>query len=133
MEKIQIKCDKFSTFQNSLRKNSLLTIESNLSHSQRWGSINYLKSNYLSNETQQSLIIYPYSISNNFLKEVFSRIGVKFTLTNNIRKASLIIGCKRQLQQNPVLKQLALRNEIPIYSFKRITIYQLKKLITFLV
>ena len=133
MEKIQVKCEKFSTFQNSLRKNSLFAVESNFSTHQRWASINHLKSNQLSNETQKNLIVYSYSISNNFLKEAFSKIGVKFILTNNIRKASLIIGCKRQLQQNPVLKQLAFKNEIPIYSFKKITIYQLKKLITFLV
>ena len=133
MEKIQVKCEKFSTFQNSLRKNSLLTAESNFSTHPRWASINNLKSNNLSTETQKNLIIYSYSISNNFLKEAFSKIGVKFILTNNIRKASLIIGCKRQLQQNSILKQLALKNEIPIYSFKKITIYQLKKLITFLI
>ena len=87
----------------------------------------------MSNETQKNLIIYSYSTSNNFLKEVLSKIDVKFILTNNIRKASLIIGSSRQLQQNHRLKQLAFKNEIPIYSLDKINIYQLKKLIKFII
>ena len=133
MEKIQLKCEKFATFQTSLGKNSLSMIDGQLPNLQRWGYINHLKSNRLSNETQKNLIIYSYSTSNNFLKEVLSKIDVKFILTNNIRKASLIIGSSRQLQQNHRLKQLAFKNEIPIYSLDKINIYQLKKLIKFII
>jgi hypothetical protein len=74
-------------------------------------------------------VIYSYSISNNFLKEAFSKIGVKFILTNNIKKASIIIGLKKQLKRNFKLKELAKKKEIPIYSFNQISIYQLTKFI----
>ena len=73
------------------------------------------------------MVIYPYSISNNFLKEALLKIGVKFTLTTNLKKASLIIGLKRQLKQNFKLKELANKKKIPIYSLNQISIYQLTK------
>ena len=74
------------------------------------------------------MVIYPYSISNNFLKEVLSKIGIKFTLTINVKKASLIIGLKRQLRQNFKLKELANKKKIPIYSINQISIYELTRL-----
>jgi hypothetical protein len=54
---------------------------------------------------------------------------VKFILTNNIKKASIIVGLKKQLRQNFKLKELAKKKEIPIYSFSQISIYQLTKFI----
>jgi len=53
------------------------------------------------------LVIYPYSLSSNLLKEVLLKMGLKFVLTNEIRKASLIIGLKKHLKQNFKLITLA--------------------------
>jgi hypothetical protein len=83
----------------------------------------------LSNETSKNLIIYPYSISNNFLREVFNRMGIKCILTNDIDKASVIIGSFYSLQQNPTLNKLALKKQIPIYAFQKISFYQLAKFV----
>jgi hypothetical protein len=35
----------------------------------------------------KKLVIYPYSLSNNLLKEVLIKNGIKFVLTNEIKKA----------------------------------------------
>lgn len=129
MNKIQIKCENFSTFQTSLGKNSLSLIESQASNLNRWTSINHSRIGMSSNEMQKNLIIYAYSVSNNHLKEVFGRIGIKCTLTNDINEASLIIGSFQHLQQNYKLKRLAFQKQIPIYSFDRISLYKLKNFI----
>ena len=74
------------------------------------------------------LIIYPYSISNNLLKEVLLRMGINFILTNEVKKASIIIGLKKHLNKNISLTQFANRCDIPIYSFNTISYYQLVRL-----
>ena len=77
-------------------------------------------------------LIYTYSLSNNLIKEVVSKLGIKLILTKEIKKASLIIGLKKHLRQNIKLKKLALQYGIPIYTLNRASIYQLLKLIQFL-
>ena len=94
-----------------------------------WLSINQTKFHNPMISLSKPLVIYSYSISNNFLKEAFAKTGLKFTLTNKIEKASLIIGLKRNLRQNFKLKELAKRKKIPIYSFNQISLYQLTKFI----
>ena len=80
----------------------------------------------------KNLVIYPYSLSNNLLKEVLLRMGLKFVLTNEIRKASLVIGLKKHLKQNFKLTSLAKQKNIPIYSLNQVSFYQISKLIQFL-
>ena len=72
--------------------------------------------------------IYTYSISNNLLREVLLRMGITFTLTNEIRKANLIIGLRKHLNKNINLIQFANRHRIPIYSFNYISYYKLVRL-----
>lgn len=84
------------------------------------------------NIKSKTLVLYSYSISNNFLKEVFLKLGLKFTLTKNLKKASVIIGLKKDLRKNFKLKKLAKQKKIPIYSFQQISIYQLIKFLKFL-
>ena len=129
MEKIQVKCENFSTIPTSLKTNSIGTSNSKLVLNQRWIHLNSIKTDKLLNETQKILIVYSYSISNNFLKEVFSKMGLKFVLTNDLKKASLVLGSKKHLHQNRHLKELALQKKIPIYSFNEINIYQFTKFI----
>ena len=80
----------------------------------------------------KNLVIYPYSLSNNLLKEVLLKMGFQFVLTNEIRKASLIIGLKKHLKQNFKLTKLAKQKNIPIYSINQVSFYQVSKLLQFL-
>ena len=56
----------------------------------------------------------------------------KFVLTNEIRKANLIIGLKKHLKQNFKLISLAKQKDIPIYSLNQVSFYQVSKLLQFL-
>jgi len=75
------------------------------------------------------IIIYPYSISVNLFREVFTKLEIKIILTTELQKAHLIIGLKTQLQQNRKLKKLAKQKNVPIYSFNQLSFYQLVKFI----
>jgi stage III sporulation protein SpoIIIAA len=126
IEKIQIKYQNLSPF---LLKTQTGINDSLTQRQNNWLLINKLNSQDSMISTSKPLIIYTYAISTNFLKEAFTKIGLKFTLTNNIEKASLIIGLKKYLRQNFKLKELAKHKKIPIYSFNQISIYQLTKFI----
>ena len=60
-------------------------------------------------------------------------IQLNITLTKEIKKASVIIGLKKHLQQNQKLQYLAKQKKIPIYVVNRSSIYQITKLIQFIV
>lgn len=128
-EKIKIKCQKFQTNYSLVLKN-----RSNLNESISLPNKNWLFLNQPINKNplrlqSKTLVIYPYSLSNNLLKEVLLKMGLKFVLTNEIRKANLIIGLKKHLKQNYKLKTLAKQRNIPIYSLHQISIYQMTKLV----
>jgi len=53
-------------------------------------------------------------------------------LTKEIKKASLIIGLRKYVQQNRKLQKLAKLKNIPIYGINRSSIYQVAKLIQFI-
>ena len=132
IEKIKIKSKRF---QNS--SNSLLNVPSNINSSssvssKNWSSINKVNSDKSLKLRSKKLVIYPYSLSNNLLKEVLLKLGFKFVLTNEIRKASLIIGLKKHLKQNFKLTRLARQKNIPIYSINQVSFYQVSKLIQFI-
>jgi stage III sporulation protein SpoIIIAA len=129
IETIKIKCDELYHYSNSIFKNQKLGTESLIQHKNTWSYINEVKSRKFFQPPLNNLVIYSYSISNNLLKEAFSKIGIKFILTNNVKKASLIIGLKKSLKNNFELKHLAKTKKIPIYSFNQLSIYQLTKLI----
>jgi stage III sporulation protein SpoIIIAA len=131
-EKIKIKSKKLHSYQNSLLKTRNSLNDSFLSISNNWISINKGKDKKSVKLKSRKLIIYPYSLSNNLLKEVLLKMGFKFILTNEIRKASLIIGLKKHLRQNFKLTHLAKQKNIPIYSLNQISFYQISKLIQFL-
>lgn len=118
---------KILSEQTFTQSSYLLTIE-NLLPFQTWDSLNQLNHENSLNFQSKLLIIYPYSISNNLLKEVLLRIGINFVLTNQIKKASIIIGLKKHLNKNISLTQVANKYEIPIYSFNSISYYQLVRL-----
>ena len=123
--KIQIKCQSLKNYFNFL-----LYHQNNLNDKIEipWIFVNTTQNETIFQIYSKTLIIYPYSMSNNFLKEVLSKIPIKFMLTTNIAKANLVIGLKRQLKQNFNLKKLANQKKIPIYSINQLTIYELTKL-----
>nr|YP_010448165.1 hypothetical protein NRL27_pgp034 [Nitzschia dubiiformis]UTQ75646.1 hypothetical protein [Nitzschia dubiiformis] len=130
--KIQIKCQQFQNYSNFLLQNSNHFNEVFNPLEKSWISMNQLKNEKIFQFNSKTLVIYPYSISNNFLKEALLKIGIKFVVTTKIEKASLIIGLKRQLKQNFKLKELAIKKKIPVYSLNQISIYQLTKFVQIL-
>ena len=128
-DKIRITCQTSQKFLTNTSTNltNLLSIST-----QNWVNIN--QSNNLKSLAlyQQKLIIYPYSLSNNLLKEVLLRRRFKFVLTNEIKKANLIIGLKKHLKQNFKLITLAKQKNIPIYGLNQISFYQITKFVQFL-
>ena len=131
-EKIKIKSKRFQNHQQSFLKNLNGLNTSVLNSNKHWTLINKLKDKKHFKLSTNRLIIYPYSLSTNLLKEVLLKMDFKFTLTNDIRKANLIIGLKKHLRQNFKLINLAKQKEIPIYTLNQISFYQLSKLIKFL-
>lgn len=126
VEKIKIKCYKSQSYQSYFLTNSIKIINRN------WISVNQSKDKKFFKLKSKNLIIYPYSISNNLLKEVLLKMRCKFTLTNEIKKASLIIGLRKYLKQNFKLTNLAKQKNIPIYALNEINLYQLTKFVQFI-
>lgn len=130
VEKIKIKSKRFQNHKTSLLKTNLN--ESSLSSNKTWGLINQQKNKESLKLKSKKLVIYSYSLSNNLLKEVLLKLGFKFVLTNEIRKANLIIGLKKHLKQNFKLINLAKQKNIPVYSLNQVSFYQVSKLLQFL-
>jgi stage III sporulation protein SpoIIIAA len=128
-ENIKLKCQKFQNYQNSLVKRKNGVNESANVNYKNWILINQPKALIIESK---KLVIYPYSLSNNLLKEVLLKMGVKFVLTNDISKANLIIGLKKHLKQNFKLKKLAQQKNVPIYSLNQLSLYQVTKFIQFI-
>ena len=98
-----------------------------------WSSINNEKDNLLIHLKKKKLVLYSYSISYNLIKEVISKLKLDITLTKEIKKANLIIGLTKHLQQNRKLQKLAKQQNIGIYGVQQSSIYQIAKLIRFIV
>ena len=131
-EKIKIKCQRFQTNENFVLKNRTRFSDSMTLTTKNWALLNQPTDINSVQLQSKKLVIYPYSLSSNLLKEVLLKMGFKFVLTNEIRKASLIIGLKKHLKQNFKLKSLAKQCNIPIYSLNQISIYQVTKLIQYI-
>ena len=131
-EKIKIKSKRFSNHQNSLLKNCNNLNDSLSLPNKNWILINQLEDEKSLTLKSKKLVIYPYSLSNNLLKEILLKMGFKFILTNEIRRADLIIGFKPHLKQNFKLTSLAKQKNIPIYTVNQVSFYQVSKLIQFL-
>ena len=128
-EKIKIKCDKTYTYQNSLINGSNNLTNSFLTTNKNWILMNQFKDQKSLNLRSKKLVIYPYSLSYNLLKEVLLKTGLQFVLTNEIKKASLILGLKKHLKKNFKLINLAKQKNIPIYALNQVSLYQITKII----
>ena len=127
--KINIRCKKSHRNSNYLIQTTPNSNNFTVFPTKNWTFINQPKQEKFLKMQSKKLIIYPYSLSNNLLKEVLFKMKFKFMLTNEIKKASIIIGLKKHLKQNFKLKNFAKQNSIPIYSINQVSIYQLTKLI----
>ena len=78
------------------------------------------------------LFIYSYSISQNLIKEIITKLDLNISVTKQIKKADFIIGLKKSLQQNYYIQTVAKQKKIPIYGVKSGSIYQVTKLIQFI-
>ena len=131
-EKIKVKSKRFQNHQYLLTKTHN-TLNNPLAMSrENWTLVNQAKDEKFLKLKSKKLVIYPYSLSSNLLKEVLLKMGLKFVLTNEIRKASLIIGLKKHLKQNFKLITLAKQKNIPVYTVNQVNFYQVSKLIQFL-
>jgi stage III sporulation protein SpoIIIAA len=131
-EKIKIKSQRFQSSTDSFLKTRNNLNDSVNIFNKNWISINQIKDEKNLKLKSKKLIIYPYSLSNNLLKEVLLKMGFKFVLTNDIKKATLIIGLKKHLMQNFKLKNLAKQRNIPIYTLNQVSFYQVTKLVQFI-
>lgn len=131
IEKIRIK-SKQSNRSSSLLVNPQLNFKNFSSLAgNNWVSINQSKTEKSLKLSSQNLVIYSYSLSRNFLKEVLLKVGVKFILTNDIRKANLIIGLKKHLKQNFKLINFSKQKNIPIYAINNLSFYQMYRFFQF--
>ena len=124
---------KYKTLQTNTLFNKLNNSQnSTFSNQKSWSVINTEK--ILSSKIikQKKLFIYSYSLSYNLIKEVISKFNVDIMLTKELKNASLIIGLKKHLQQNQKLQKIAKQKNIPIYGVNRSSIYQIAKLIQFI-
>ena len=128
-EKVEIRCQNSNFYSNFHFKNSINSTKNTNSSKRVWTKVNTFNSKKPLKIASKNLVIYSYSISNNFIKEAMAKINLKIVLTNDIKKASLIIGLKKHLKQNLKLKKLAQQKHIPIYSLNQLSIYQFLKLI----
>ena len=127
-EKIKIKCQRFQTNDTFFLKSRTSFLDS----TKNWTSLNQPLDEKPLHLQSKKLVIYPYSLSSNLLKEVLLKMGLKFVLTNEIKKASLIIGLKKHLKQNFKLRSLAKQCNIPIYSLNQVSLYQVTKLVQYI-
>ena len=119
-------------YSDTIVKNSLV-VKNIYSMSNSWTLKNLYSPNYLINSKKQKLRIYIYSISSNLIKEVLSKMNIDIIITKNIKKTSLIMGLKNSLEQNQKLQKLAQKKKIPIYKVNQNTLYQVTKLIQFII
>ena len=59
-------------------------------------------------------------------------MGSKIILTNDLKKASIIIGLKKHVQHNKNLQVFAKQNRLPIFTVKQNSLYQIIRLIQFI-
>ena len=132
-EKTLIKYEKLETNFDRLFKSSGILNNQIYILPNNWDMLNkYNSFNYNNNIDINQILIYTYSLSNNLIRETVAKMGINLILTKEIRKANLIIGLKKHLKQNFKLRKLAIQRHIPIYSVNQRSVFQLIKLIQFI-
>lgn len=130
-EKLIINYSKFQ--KDFFIKNSRSLNKEMISIHKNWFLVNQSKSIKSLHFKTLTLVIYPYSLSNNLVREILVKLGDKIIFTNKIKQANLIIGLKKHLRQNFRLKNLANKQNIPIYAINQKSIYQIMRLLQFFI
>ena len=116
-----------------LIKNSRFLNKEMISIHRNWFKMDRPKNLDSLNLKNSTLIIYPYSLSKNLIREILTKFGDRIIITNQIKQANLIIGLKKHLRQNFRLKNLANKQNIPIYTINQRSIYQIMRLLQFFI
>lgn len=101
--------------------------------SSTWKIVNYSNKTHLRLSGSKQFSIYNLSFSNNLICEAFYNLEKKFTFTNFVRKADIIIALKKHLVRNAKLKKLSQQYYIQIYILDHKSVYQVAKLLRFLI
>ena len=128
-EKLSINYQKLK--KNFLTKNAWSLNREILSIHKNWFKMYRPKTKSLITLKNKILVIYPYSLSKNLIRETLTKFNDKIIITTQIKQANLIIGLKKHLRQNFRLKNLAHKRKIPIYTINQRSIYQIMKLLQF--
>jgi stage III sporulation protein SpoIIIAA len=130
-EKIAIKYKKLK--KDFLPQNSQFFNKEMITIHNTWSTVSQANLIGSLNLKTTNLIIYPYSLSKNLIREILSKLGDKIIVTNQIKQANLIIGLKKHLRQNFRLKKLANQRNIRIYTINQRSIYQVMRLLQFFI
>ncbi len=130
-EKLIINYNKLQ--KDFLIKNSRFLNKEMISIHRNWFIVNQFKSIKSLKLKPLTLIVYPYSLSKNLIREILLKFGDKIIFTMQVKQANLIIGLKKHLRQNFRLKNLANKQNIPIYAINQRSIFQIMKLLEFLI
>lgn len=130
-EKLVIKSRRFKN--NFLVNNSQLLNKELISIHKNWSGKTYYNNIGLRNLKNTTLIIYPYSLSNNLIREILIKLNDKIIFTTQIKQANFILGLKKHLRQNFRLQTLAKKHNIPIYTINQRSIYQVMRLLQFFI
>ena len=121
-QKIKIKGEQIFSNYKSLKSSSIFYMN-------KWNINKSVDVERALNLKIRNIIIFPYSLPINLIKEIVLRMGFDFILTNQIKKANLIIGLKKHLKQNKNLKKKTNMKCVPIYSLNKISIFEIKNLL----
>ena len=102
-----------------------------LTNEKNWADDNSKLQDQVLESKDKPLFIYSYSISQNLIKEIILKLDLNLSITKQIKQADFIIGLKKSLQQNNCIQTVAKQKNIPIYGVKSASIYQVAKLIQF--
>jgi hypothetical protein len=130
-EKLIINYNKLQ--KDFLIKNSRFLNKEMISIHRNWFLVNQFKSIKSLKLKPITLIVYPYSLSKNLIREILLKFGDKIIFTMQVKQANLIIGLKKHLRQNFRLKNLANKQNIPIYAINQRSIFQIMRLLEFLI
>ena len=131
LKKIMIKYKMPLSVSLFTRLNTTQTVS--LLNKEGWQTNNLTSKYQVINSKHKRLFVYPFSISQNLVKEIIAKLELNIGVTKEIQKANFIIGLKKSLHQNLYVQNLAKQKKIPIYVLKSNSIYQVAKLIQFIV
>jgi hypothetical protein len=129
-QKISIKHQKLQPNFSSIFSGSSSTNARQELFKLNWSNVNYSNKEKSIANTNKKIYIYIYSLSFNLIQEVISKTRINFIITNDLKKANLILGFKKYLKKNIKLKKLVEQKKIPVYAVNTASIYQINKVLS---